>query len=101
MSINEPVLSRELNLAAHNLELPVAHAAVAARYVWNASSRRTRSVRREVTWRWTLKVLCTAACIYKKRWADPGDLKRCTLRSRRRVGWCEFSARLFLRKPRS
>ena len=22
----------------------------------------------------------------KKRWADPGDLKRCILRSRRRVG---------------
>jgi hypothetical protein len=22
----------------------------------------------------------------KKRWADPGDLKRCFLRSRRRVG---------------
>jgi hypothetical protein len=35
----------------------------------------------------------------KKRWADPGDLKRCILRSRRRVGWCEFSARLFARKP--
>src|SRR6516165_10446805 len=26
------------------------------------------------------------------------DLKRCISRSRRRVGWCEFSARLFLRK---
>jgi hypothetical protein len=25
-----------------------------------------------------------------KRWADPGDLKRCILRSRRRVGWCGF-----------
>src|SRR6185312_8594839 len=35
----------------------------------------------------------------KKRWADPGDLKRCILRSRRRVGWCEFSARLLIRKP--
>jgi hypothetical protein len=34
-----------------------------------------------------------------KRWADPGDLKPCILRSRRRVGWCEFSARLFIRKP--
>ena len=32
-------------------------------------------------------------------WADPGDLNRCILRSRRRVGWCEFSARLFLREP--
>jgi hypothetical protein len=35
----------------------------------------------------------------RKRWADPGYLKRCILRSRRRVGWCEFSARLFLRRP--
>ena len=44
------------------LEVPVlAHAAVAARHVWNASSRRTRSVRREVRWRWTLKVFWTAA----------------------------------------
>jgi len=55
-------LSRELNLAARNLEVPVlAHAAVAARHVWNASSRRTRSVRRDVRWRWTLKVFWTAA----------------------------------------
>ena len=55
-------LSRELNLVARNLEVPVlAHAAVAARHVWNASSRRTRSVRRDVRWRWTLKVLWTAA----------------------------------------
>ena len=35
----------------------------------------------------------------QEAWADPGDLKRCILRSRRRLGWCEFSARLFLRKP--
>ncbi len=28
----------------------------------------------------------TAARTDKKRWADPGDLKRCILRSRRRVG---------------
>jgi hypothetical protein len=55
-------LSRELNLAARNLEVPIlAHAAVAARHVWNASSRRTRSVRREVRWRCTLKVFWTAA----------------------------------------
>jgi hypothetical protein len=55
-------LSRELNLAARNLEVPVLpHAAVAARHVWNASSRRTRSVRREVRWRWTLKVFWAAA----------------------------------------
>ena len=32
-------------------------------------------------------------------WAEPMLLKRCILRSRRRVGWCEFSARLFWRKP--
>src|SRR3954451_11546467 len=29
------------------------------------------------------------------RWAWPGDLNRFICRSRRRVGWCEFSARLF------
>jgi hypothetical protein len=33
--------------------------------------------------------------MHKKRSADPGDSKR----SRRRTGWCEFSARLFLRTP--
>ena len=32
-------------------------------------------------------------------WAEPGLLKRCILRSLRRVGWCEFSARLFLAYP--
>ena len=36
-------------------------AAVAARHVRNASSRRTLSVRRDVKWRWTLKVFWTAA----------------------------------------
>jgi hypothetical protein len=36
-------------------------AAVAARHVRKASSRKTRSVRRDVRWRWTLKVLWTAA----------------------------------------
>ncbi len=55
-------LSHELNLAARIFEGPVrAQAAVAARHVWNASSRRTRSVRRDVRWRWTLKVFWTAA----------------------------------------
>ncbi len=32
-------------------------------------------------------------------WAEPGDLTRCIFRSRRRVGWCEFSERLFSRPP--
>ena len=55
-------LSHELNLAPRNLEVLVrAQAAVAARHVRSASSRRTRSVRREVRWRWTLNVLWTAA----------------------------------------
>jgi hypothetical protein len=55
-------LSRELNLAPRYLEVLVrAQAAVAARHVRSASSRRTRSVRREVRWRWTLNVLWTAA----------------------------------------
>src|SRR5579863_2110522 len=46
-----------------------------------------------------VEVFWTAAGKDKKRWADPGDLKLCILRSRRRTGGCEFSARLFLRKP--
>src|SRR5271167_3505451 len=55
-------LSRELNLAPRNLQVLVrAQAAVAARHVRSASSRRTRSVRREERWRWTLNVLWTAA----------------------------------------
>ena len=55
-------LSHELNLAPRNLEVLVrAQAAVAARHVRSASSRRTRSVRREVRWRWTSNVLWTAA----------------------------------------
>jgi hypothetical protein len=31
----------------------------------------------------------------------PALLRRCILRSLRRVGWCEFSARLFFHRPRS
>ena len=50
-------LSRELELASGSQHDPVrVHAAVAARHVRKASSRRTRSVRREVRWRWTLKI---------------------------------------------
>ena len=61
-SMDRAALSRELNLAARNWKSQfLAYAAVAARHVWNASSRRTRSVRRDVRWRWTLKVLWTAA----------------------------------------
>ena len=51
-------LSRELSLSARRLDGPVrTQAAVAARHVRNASSRRNRSVRRDVRWRWTLKEL--------------------------------------------
>jgi general secretion pathway protein E len=61
-AFGERALSHELNLAPRNLEVLVrAQAAVAARHVRSASSRRTRSVRREVRWRWTLNVLWTAA----------------------------------------
>ena len=58
----QTVLSRELNLAVRNLQFLVrAQAAVAVRHVRSASSRRTRSVGRDVRWRWTLNVLLTAA----------------------------------------
>jgi hypothetical protein len=52
-----PALSRELNLAARRLEVPAqVQDAVAACHVPNASSRKARSVRRDVRWRWTLKI---------------------------------------------
>ena len=51
-----------LILAAGNPEAGVrSQAAVAARHVRKASVRRARSVWRDVRWRWTLKVLWTAA----------------------------------------
>ena len=48
-----------------------------------ASARNLRKVDREMRWRWRLKVLWTAACMLRKRWADRADLNRCILRSRR------------------
>ena len=89
-----------LALAEREVEgLALVQAAVSARHVWKASSRKTRCVRRDVRWRWTLNAFWTAAWTDRNRWADPGDLNRCILRSRRRTGRCEFSARLFLRRP--
>jgi DNA polymerase IV len=47
---------------ARRLEVPTqVQAAVAACHVRKACSRKTRSVRRDVRWRWTLKVFWTAA----------------------------------------
>jgi hypothetical protein len=47
---------------ARRLEVPTqVQAEVAARHVWKASSRKTRSVRRDLRWSWTLKVFWTAA----------------------------------------
>ena len=60
-------------------------AATAFRHWFAASARKIRSVDRETRWRWRLKVLCTAACMLRKRWAERTDLKRCILRSRRRT----------------
>ena len=55
-------LSREPEFATRSPEVTArAHAAVAARHVRNALSLRTRSVSRDVRWRWTLNVLWTAA----------------------------------------
>ena len=60
--------------------------ATAVRHVVIAAARSTRCVWAEVRWRWTLKVLWTAACVERNFWAEPGLLNRCILRSRRRVG---------------
>jgi hypothetical protein len=60
-------------------------AATASRHWFAASARKIRSVEREMRWRWRLKVLWTAACVLRKRWAERADLNRCNLRSRRRT----------------
>src|SRR5688500_17663005 len=54
-------------------------AAVAACQSALACARKARRVRREIRWRWRLAGSQTAACTETKRWADPGDLKRCIL----------------------
>src|SRR5437762_5272913 len=62
------------------------HAAVTAFLHWFApSAQKVRSVERETRWRWRLKVLWTAACMLRNRWAERADLRRCILRSRRRT----------------
>ena len=58
-------------------------AAVASRHCAAASDRKIRRVERETRCRCRLNVLWTAACMLRKRWAEPGDLKHCSLRSRR------------------
>src|SRR5207302_6393415 len=60
-------------------------AATASCHCAVASALKIRSVDREMRWRCRLKVLWTAACMLRKRWADRADLKRCCLRSRRRT----------------
>ena len=61
-------------------------AATASRHVLIAVVRSVRCVWAEVRWRWMLKVLKTAACIERNLCAERALLKRCILRSRRRVG---------------
>jgi hypothetical protein len=57
-----PVLSHQLDSGGARFGRPAApQAALAARHVRNASSRKTRSVRRDMRWRWTLNVFWTAA----------------------------------------
>src|SRR5215831_10205476 len=58
------------------------HAAVTAFLHWfAASARRIRRVERETGWRSRLKVLWTAACMLRNRWAERADLNRCDHRS--------------------
>ena len=53
-----------------------------------------------IQWRPGRKWFDTYACTEGKRWACLIDLNRRMARSRARVGWCEFSARLFSNRPR-
>jgi hypothetical protein len=47
------------------------HAAATVFLHWfAASARKIRSVERETRWRWRLKVLWTAACMLRNRWAE-------------------------------
>ncbi len=83
----DPALSRQRERARiESLQFGAGHAAAtAACHSAAASARKIRSVDREMRWRWRLKVLWTAACMLRKRWADRADLNRCSLRSRRRT----------------
>jgi hypothetical protein len=58
----------------------------AARQVLIADARKSRYVDADVRWRWALKMLEMMAWVKRNRWAEPGLLKPCTLRSLRRVG---------------
>jgi hypothetical protein len=66
-----------------------------------ADARKARCVLAEVRWRWTLKVLYVTAWVERNLCADPMLLNPCILRSLRRVGRCEFSARLLRHRPRA
>ena len=61
-------------------------AVTASRHVLIAAARNVRCVGAEVRWRWTSKVLQTAALAERNLCAEPKLFKRCILRSRRRVG---------------
>src|ERR1700730_9895257 len=60
-------------------------APTASRHWFAASARKIRSVERETRWRWRSKVLWTAACMLRNRWAERADLNRCILRYARRL----------------
>jgi hypothetical protein len=48
-------------------------AATAVGHVSIAAARSVRCVWPEERWRWTLKVLQTAACVERNFWAEPGS----------------------------
>jgi len=68
---------------------------VTSAQTWRAWVRAARCWVAETSWRRRWKRLLIPSWAERKRWACPADLKRFICRSRRRVGWCEFSARLF------
>jgi hypothetical protein len=76
-------------------------AATTSRHACMADALKTRCILADVRWRWTLKVSYVAAWVERNLCADPTLLKPCIFRSLRRVGRCEFSARLLRHRPRS
>jgi len=63
-------------------------------HAWKARARSARSSVADMRWRGRRKRLLIGPWADRKRWAWRADLNRFICRSRRRVGWWEFSARL-------
>ena len=74
------------------------HTAATAFRHWFASARKIHSFEPEEM-AFKAERMVDGGMHAQERSADRAVLRRCILRSRRRTGACEFSARLFFRSP--